>query len=162
MSVSKQAASYTLEGHVSVRAALVSGNREVFEIIMQKGKRSRASDALQKRAREKRVKVSWLERPEIDSLAQGQTHGGVIAKVGERNFKPLAELGEGPSAGFVAMLAGVEDPYNFGQGATFPTRRRSARTWYYPHATGRQRRVPSPEPRLEPRSFYRWLWLKMN
>lgn len=107
---------YILEGHVSVRAALVSGNREVFEIILQKGKRNRASDALQKRAREKRVKVSWLGRPEIDALAEGQTHGGVIAKVGERKFKPLAELGEGPSAGFVAMLAGVEDPYNFGQG----------------------------------------------
>lgn len=113
MSSSKE--TFVLEGHVSVRAALVSGSRNIHEIILQRGKRSRATDALQKRAREKRVRMRHLERAEIDAIAEGQTHGGVVARVGKRKFEALADLGDGPSAGFVAMLAGVEDPYNFGQ-----------------------------------------------
>ena len=107
---------YILEGWVSVRAALVSGNRDVAEILIDKDKRpSRQIDALVKRAKEKRVALRRVARANIDALSEGKTHGGVIAQVSARKFKTLDELGKGSSAGFLALLDGVEDPYNFGQ-----------------------------------------------
>ncbi|MEZ4608629.1 MAG: RNA methyltransferase, partial [Deinococcales bacterium] len=45
----------------------------------------------------------------------GQSHGGVIALVGERRYLPLESLGQGKDAAFLVILDGIEDPYNFGQ-----------------------------------------------
>jgi 23S rRNA (guanosine2251-2'-O)-methyltransferase len=104
-----------LEGWVSIRAALISGSRDVVEILLQKDKVNPNLSALIKRAREKRVPVKQVSSSEMAKLVEGQTHGGAVARVGPRKFVSLETLGIGPSAAFVAMLEGVEDPYNFGQ-----------------------------------------------
>ena len=104
----------TLEGWVSIRACLVSGSREVFEILLQRGKGSRLA-ALEKRAKEKRVPLRYVSEDELVRYTSGSTHGGAVALVGPRRFKDLEDLGRGPQAAFLAMLDGVEDPYNFGQ-----------------------------------------------
>jgi 23S rRNA (guanosine2251-2'-O)-methyltransferase len=52
--------------------------------------------------------------PQDDLDAEGRTHGGIVATVGPRHFRTLDELAL-PESPFVAMLDGVEDPYNFGQ-----------------------------------------------
>lgn len=99
-----------------MRAALVSGNRDVLEILIDEGKKSdRQTDALLKRAREQRIRVRRVPRLEIDEISEGKTHGGVLATVSARKFKPLDVMGRGSEAGFLALLDGVEDPYNFGQ-----------------------------------------------
>ncbi len=105
----------TLEGWVSVRAALVSGSRDVHEILLQRGKDSNKTDILKKRAREANVPVRFVHEDEINKQAEGKTHGGVLVFVGERKFLNLDELSNGPQAAFLAMLDGVEAPYNFGQ-----------------------------------------------
>ena len=104
----------TLEGWVSIRAALISGNREIFEILLQRGKSSRLA-ALEKRAKEKRVPLRYVSEDDLARYTAGTTHGGAVALVGSRRFSDLADLGRGPQAAFLAMLDGVEDPYNFGQ-----------------------------------------------
>ena len=104
----------TLEGWVSIRACLVSGSREVFEILLQRGKSSRLA-ALEKRAKEKRVPLRYVSAEELERFTSGSTHGGAVALVGPRRFVGLEDLGKGPQAAFLAMLDGVEDPYNFGQ-----------------------------------------------
>ena len=104
----------TLEGWVSIRACLVSGSREIFEILLQRGKSSRLA-ALEKRAKEKRVPLRYVSAEELERFTSGSTHGGAVALVGPRRFVGLEDLGKGPQAAFLAMLDGVEDPYNFGQ-----------------------------------------------
>ena len=52
---------------------------------------------------------------EIDALAEGSSHGGVVALVGERRTVELAELLPADRPAFVVMLDGIEDPFNFGQ-----------------------------------------------
>lgn len=50
---------------------------------------------------------------EIDELALGNTHGGIIAIASERTISPLCpELIT--ENGFYVMIQGIEDPYNFG------------------------------------------------
>jgi len=51
------------------------------------------------------------DEAEIDALATGSTHGGLIAVCGERELDAPHDL---PSDGFFVMLDGIEDPYNFG------------------------------------------------
>ena len=53
---------------------------------------------------------------EIDAVTQGNSHGGIAAEAGQRQFVGLEALlprGNGPA--FVVMLDGIEDPFNFGQ-----------------------------------------------
>lgn len=52
---------------------------------------------------------------EIEKMALGTTHGGVIAVCGERTLLPLELTAKNlPQNGFYAMIQGIEDPYNFG------------------------------------------------
>ena len=104
-----------LEGWLSIRAALISGSRDVYELLIEDGKRNPNLQKLIKRAKEKGIRVSFVAQKDLGTLTEGRSHGGAVARVGERKFVSLETLGEGPSAGFVAMLDGVEDPYNFGQ-----------------------------------------------
>ncbi len=60
------------------------------------------------------VPVHFVERAELEEIAQGKTHGGVVATAGERQFQPLEELLAQPGNCFLVMIDGVEDPYNFG------------------------------------------------
>lgn len=106
---------YTLEGWLSVRAALISGSREVHEILILEGKDNARLSGIKKRAREQNVPFRFVPEAALLEHTEGQTHGGVVALVGPRKFLPLADIGHGPQAAFLAMLDGVEDPFNFGQ-----------------------------------------------
>ena len=66
--------------------------------------------------------IKHVSADEIDSLAQGKSHGGVLAFAGERKFQTLDELitnNQFPVSSlqspFIVMLDGVEDPFNYGQ-----------------------------------------------
>ena len=103
-----------LEGRISVEAALRGRAREVSEILaLQPGDRRLAR--VRALAGERGVPIRMVSTADIDELASGRTHGGLLALAGERRFLPLEQLihDAGPSP-FLAMLDGVEDPYNFG------------------------------------------------
>ena len=51
---------------------------------------------------------------EINELTLGNTHGGIIAVAGGRNFPALISADQMCDNGFYAMIDGIEDPYNFG------------------------------------------------
>src|SRR5690242_538855 len=103
-----------LEGFISVSAALASGNREIFSIAIREGKHDRALPHLESAARRAHVPVERLAAAQIDAEANGRTHVGVIARVGPRRFVPLEALLAGAASPFIAMVDGVEDPFNFG------------------------------------------------
>ena len=54
-----------------------------------------------------------LEREEINSMATGRTHGGLVAQAGPRVYQELSECMHG-KAPFLVLLEGVEDPFNLG------------------------------------------------
>ena len=56
--------------------------------------------------------IVTASRAHIDSLASGHTHGGLLARCGARRFQQLKEIDS--EACFLALIEGIEDPFNFG------------------------------------------------
>jgi 23S rRNA (guanosine2251-2'-O)-methyltransferase len=108
-----------LEGAISVTAALTGGCRAVYAVYVQKkgaGHRwERRVAKLQRLTAQSRVPLQIVDEAFIAERVTGQTHGGVVAAVGSRQFVSLAGLVEGRKRPFVVMLDGIEDPFNFGQ-----------------------------------------------
>lgn len=103
-----------LEGHISVGAVLQSGSRPVEKLLVVSGVIDRETARLVREAEHMQIPVQRVPAAEIDALAQGKSHGGVIAFAGARQFVPLEALISAPDP-FIVMLDGVEDPFNFGQ-----------------------------------------------
>lgn len=105
----------TLEGHLSVLAALENLQRPIEAVYLQQGKRIRAAGQLKRAAAARSVPVHEVPDAEIDALAAGRSHGGVLALADSRQYQSLDELVSDHPAPFIAMLDGVEDPFNCGQ-----------------------------------------------
>jgi 23S rRNA (guanosine2251-2'-O)-methyltransferase len=103
-----------LEGIVAVRAALHAHSRELQQILIRAGKDDRPAVQLQQRARRAGIPVERVPAEAIDAVASGTTHGGVVAIAGPRRYASLDQLGAGETAPFLALLEGIEDPFNFG------------------------------------------------
>jgi 23S rRNA (guanosine2251-2'-O)-methyltransferase len=105
----------TLEGHLSVLAALENAQRPIEAVYLQQGKRIRSAGQLKRAAAARSVPVHEVPAAVIDDLSAGRSHGGVLALAGSRQYLSLGELISGAPTPFIAMLDGVEDPFNFGQ-----------------------------------------------
>ena len=101
------------EGALSVKAALLAGRREVKEIWIDEKKKDRNTAFLVRSATQRKVVVKRLSREKIDLQATGKTHGGIVAFVGERKIQTIEEALHG-FAPFLAILEGIEDPFNLG------------------------------------------------
>jgi 23S rRNA (guanosine2251-2'-O)-methyltransferase len=103
----------TVEGSISVKAVLLSGSRDVEEIYIDKTKKSKDFQFIAREAEKRGVKTVYLDSDGISGIVNGRTHGGIAAKVGERKYSDpeLLFRAERP---FIALLEGIEDPYNFG------------------------------------------------
>lgn len=104
-----------LEGAFSIEAALKSESRPIHALYAREYTKEYAVVKLIKAAQAQGIDVYHIPAEEIDLLAQGSTHGGVIAQVGERRYDTLESLIVRRENPFVVMLDGVEDPFNFGQ-----------------------------------------------
>ena len=107
-----------LEGIISVSAAITANKREIYNVFIDKSKyekRDRKITHLISFLKKMSVPYSLSERTYIDSIADGTSHGGVVAKVGEYAYSGLDEtLNSLKNNSYAVMLDGVEDPYNFG------------------------------------------------
>jgi 23S rRNA (guanosine2251-2'-O)-methyltransferase len=108
-------ASVVLEGRVSIEAALSGGVRDVLEILaVTPGDRRLAH--LRQLASEAGVPIHRTDAERLRGLVRGSTHGGVVALAGPRRYLSLPELlAATPQPAFLALLDGIEDPYNYGQ-----------------------------------------------
>ncbi len=102
-----------LEGAISVKAALEAGRRPIYEIITEERKPDRNRNYILALAKEQGVLVRIAKNNEICELTEGTSHGGFIAKAGPRRYEPIETLYNHPTP-FLAVLEGIEDPYNFG------------------------------------------------
>ncbi|GAA5018456.1 TrmH family RNA methyltransferase [Actinopolymorpha pittospori] len=104
-----------LEGALSVQAVLDCRTRDIVRIDVARNAQDPRIGRVVETARRHGVRVHVADRAALDLRATGRTHGGVLALVGPRRFTPLDQLGRGATTPFVALLDGVEDPYNLGQ-----------------------------------------------
>jgi len=104
-----------LEGHISVAAAIQGGKRQVETVYIQPGKWQRDLWQLRAAAEAADIPVEPATAELLAAHATGQSHGGVLARVGPRRFTPLADLLALEVNPALVMLDGIEDPFNFGQ-----------------------------------------------
>ncbi len=111
-----------LEGMTSIRALLHAreagiNDRQISKIYFDRkclkkiGKNIGYLKAVQS---QHEYELIESDAAKIDSLAIGNTHGGLVAICTDRTLTPLFEVSELPQSGFYAMIEGIEDPYNFG------------------------------------------------
>jgi 23S rRNA (guanosine2251-2'-O)-methyltransferase len=101
-----------LEGAVSVGAALEGGRREVERVLIRADKWEK-NGKLRALAGQAGTRVERASADQIDAVATGRTHGGILAEAGPLRYAEPSDLARGERP-FVAMLDGIEDPYNFG------------------------------------------------
>ena len=105
---------FIVEGKIAVKAIIQGNKRKVYQIYIDERKK-RDKDALfiMNQARKYKIPLSICSRTKIDELASGNTHGGYLAACGERKYQDLKDY-VGKKNLFLALIEGVEDPYNFG------------------------------------------------
>ena len=102
-----------LEGNVSVKAAILGNHRKVEKLYYDKHKNDKDLNFILHRAMEKEIPCMPLERKEINAMAAGRTHGGLVAEASPRIYQELSECMHGKTP-FLVLLEGVEDPFNLG------------------------------------------------
>ena len=113
------AASDILEGMTSISALLNSNgvnDRKIEKILIDRAKRKSKSAQigfLTAKSHELGFPVEFVDSAEIDVLAVGNTHGGILALCTPRTIPTLSAEDIQPNQ-FYVYLEGIEDPYNFG------------------------------------------------
>ncbi len=102
-----------VEGAISVKAALESRYRTVSRIYINQDKQSSDINYIKQRASLSKVPVSIVAPFELERMAKGKTHGGILADVSERKFQAVTSLLKKDNP-FLVLLEGVEDSFNLG------------------------------------------------
>ena len=110
-----------MEGMTSISALLAAkeagiNDRRVERILFdraKKAKKAREFAFLTEKCRQHGIPLVLCDATDINALSVGNTHGGVLAVCGTRTLSP-ADSEHLPREGFLALLEGIEDPYNFG------------------------------------------------
>jgi len=105
----------TLEGFLSILAAIEGQSRPLHQVYIDEKKRFDKRLAFLRHTAERAdIPVEYVSKDKITEHTDGNSHGGVVALCGERQFISLADLIPDETASFIAMLDGIEDPFNFG------------------------------------------------
>ena len=109
------------EGIISIRALLegrISGvtDRVIRTVLYAEEKTQKFPKEwawLCHRAEEHGFELKAAPRSELDRIAVGTTHGGILAVCSDRTIPDCSKLVPKEN-GFYVLLEGIEDPYNFG------------------------------------------------
>lgn len=104
---------YILEGNISVKAAITNAYRDVSVVYVDPKKNDKDTLYILRQAKQRGIEIAYRSREEIDGMASGRTHGGMLAKAGERSFQSLDDFLTKDTV-YLAMIEGIEDPFNFG------------------------------------------------
>ncbi len=100
----------------AVAEALKSRGRAFEYVAVSRERRDARLQRIIDDCRSSRVPVRFVERPELDRLANRATHQGVVAVTAAKQYGDLEDLlthRRGQHA-FLVVLDGVEDPHNLG------------------------------------------------
>ncbi len=108
-------------GYISVSAAIRGGKRAVYRIILDTERYNRVMRSKYHYNEKKQyaalkncgIHIDYVSADEFLDITSGDTAGGIAAEVGERQFyRPERLLSN--KKGYILVLDGIEDPYNFG------------------------------------------------
>jgi 23S rRNA (guanosine2251-2'-O)-methyltransferase len=106
-----------LTGIHAVREALESG-RALERIVIARGRHGERMEEIVTRARERGVPVRFEDRGQLDHLAGGSQHQGIVAVAAAKLATGFDDLLRSASQqkqpGMIVLLDGVEDPHNLG------------------------------------------------
>lgn len=107
-----------LEGRQSVLAALQARQRRIEVILIAHGAHTEKLQEILQLATERSVPIRHVDRQELNAMAHGATHGGVVAVCSSKprlNGQQLLTLVDGLSeTPLLLLLEGVEDARNLG------------------------------------------------
>ena len=114
-------ASTVMEGMTSISSLIAAkeagvNDRAIETVLFDRermAKKKREFKFLEKKSARHAFTLTLTDKDEIDARAIGSTHGGVIALCSERTLCAPAQ-DTLPRDGFLCMIEGIEDPYNFG------------------------------------------------
>ena len=81
---------YIVEGNISIKAVLLAQKRDIIKIIVDEKKKDRDTAFILRQAAQRNIPIEQNSRQAIDELAQGKTHGGLLALCGERRLSDTA------------------------------------------------------------------------
>ena len=106
-----------IAGRNPVMEAIRSG-RSIESILVAKGERSGSVVAIIAKAKQKNIPVKDVDSKELDFLAKGVNHQGIVAQCAVKEYSTLEDIfalaeerGESP---FIIVLDKIEDPHNLG------------------------------------------------
>lgn len=106
-----------IEGRNAV-LELLSSDRDINKIIVQKGERHGSINKIIAIAKEKRIILVEADKSKLDMMSETKSHQGVIAIVPPFDYCEIDDIlnyakekNEDP---FIVMLDGIEDPHNLG------------------------------------------------
>jgi len=107
-----------LEGRQSVLAALAARQRTFEVILVSHGAHAEKVQDVIDAAAGQGVAIKYVDRRELDAMAHGATHGGVLAIVSPKPRAMPAELyrivESGPKPPLLLLLEGIDDARNLG------------------------------------------------
>ncbi|MDZ7263761.1 MAG: RNA methyltransferase [candidate division KSB1 bacterium] len=106
-----------LEGKICVEAALNARQRKFNLIIIRSGIHPQQIESLLEQATEQHIPIKYATRSEIDTMAKGKTHGGILALATPRPITPIDQLLErlkSNRSAALLLLEGVDDSQNLG------------------------------------------------
>ena len=110
-----------LEGAISVLSALDFDSARITKIIIKQGADNKTTRKIIAEAKAKNVGIEYFTHDEMQGLAKvyplGKTHGGIIALVKKRGYLSPLELLNLDNIKIIAVIEGIEDPYNLGYAA---------------------------------------------
>ncbi len=112
--------SIIVEGMTAISAIINSQalphHREIYEILFDRErakKHAKRLAFLKAKAIELGFKLTICSEADIDALAEGKTHGGVLARVSPMQMDKISPE-QLKKNGFYVVLEGAEDPYSLG------------------------------------------------
>lgn len=109
-----------IEGKICVEAALKARQRKISLLIIREGMHRQPIESILIEAERQQIPIKYVARPEIDALAHGKTHGGVIALATPKPSITVEMLLEqlNPNNRIrhpaLLLLEGIDDSQNFG------------------------------------------------
>jgi 23S rRNA (guanosine2251-2'-O)-methyltransferase len=96
----------------------LKGDRSINKLIIAKGTTGGSLSEIRAKALAKKIPIQEVERTNLDSLAEGANHQGVMALVAARDYVEVEDIlaiakqkGEDP---LILLLDEIEDPHNLG------------------------------------------------
>ncbi|MDZ7261185.1 MAG: RNA methyltransferase [candidate division KSB1 bacterium] len=107
-----------LEGRICVQAALQARQRKITLLVIRSGLHGSDIQSLLEEAERQNIPVKFAAATEIEAMAQGKTHGGVIALAtpkppltAEALLERIKRLSHPPA---LLLLEGIDDSQNLG------------------------------------------------